>query len=61
MEKILFTPKEAAGKINVATGTLYNWKAKGLIGYKKIGRSLRFSIEDLNAFIAKNSYKQKDN
>ena len=55
MEKRLLNIKEAAEYMATTPGTLYQKVHNGTIPYVKIGRSLRFDIEELNEFIKNNT------
>ena len=52
----LMTYDEAAQKLGIKKGTLQKWVNKGLITYVKYGdkkgSSVRFALEDLDAFIS---------
>ena len=47
----LMTPDEAAGFLSVSTRTLKRLVAEGALGAVKIRGSMRFKLEDLEAFI----------
>lgn len=48
----LLTPKDAAEILKVSVGTLANWRCTGDgPQYSKVGRSVRYSKEDILAFI----------
>ena len=47
----LMTPEEAAGFLSVSTRTLKRLVAEGDLGAVKIRGSMRFKLEDLEAFI----------
>ena len=47
----LMTPDEAAGFLSVSTRTLKRLVAKGALGAVKVRGSMRFKLEDLEAFI----------
>ena len=47
----LMTPDEAAGFLSVSTRTLKRLVAEGALGAIKIRGSMRFKLEDLEAFI----------
>ena len=55
MEKRLLNIKEAAEYMATTPGSLYQKVHNGTIPYVKIGRSLRFDIEELDEFIKKNT------
>ncbi|SFK75339.1 helix-turn-helix domain-containing protein [Methylophaga sulfidovorans] len=50
----LITPQDTAKLLNVKVGTLANWRSMGEgPAYTKIGKSVRYALEDINEFIAK--------
>ena len=53
MKKRLFSVKEAAEYINVATQTIYNWMSEGRcpIRYHKIGNLVKFDIIELEEYV----------
>ena len=48
----LMKPKDAADYLALDEGTVRNLAASGVLPKVKIGRSLRFRLSDLNAFVA---------
>lgn len=49
----LITAEEAAKKLCVAPQTMHNWRCQRRgPAYLKLGRSIRYKIEDLEIFIA---------
>ena len=52
----LMTPDEAAGFLWVSTRTLKRLVAEGALGAIKIRGSMRFKLEDLEAFIEANRW-----
>ena len=52
----LMTPDEAAGFLSVSTRTLKRLVAEGELGAVKIRGSMRFRLEDLEAFIEANRW-----
>jgi len=50
------TPDEAAGFLSVSTRTLKRLVAEGTLGAIKIRGSMRFKLEDLEAFIEANRW-----
>ena len=52
----LMTPDEAAGFLSVSTRTLKRLVAEGALGAVKIRGSMRFKLEDLQAFIEANRW-----
>ncbi|MDB0067866.1 helix-turn-helix domain-containing protein [Akkermansiaceae bacterium] len=51
------SPKELAEHYGVSTRTVTNWKAAGLIPFLRVGRVVRFSIEEVDVALEK--YKVK--
>ncbi|MDB4314139.1 helix-turn-helix domain-containing protein [Akkermansiaceae bacterium] len=51
------SPKELAEYFSVSTRTVTNWKAAGIIPFIRIGRVVRFSIDEVEAALEK--YKVK--
>ena len=50
----LFKDVEAAKILNVATSTLRKWRCKGGgPAYRKLGRSCRYTIDDLRQYVEK--------
>ena len=47
----LLTIQEAAGLLRVKKSTLYTWAYRRQIPSQKVGRSLRFRREDLEAWL----------
>lgn len=47
----MYTPDEVAQKLNIKKSTLYDWVHKGIIGYVKVGRLLRFTDKDISKII----------
>ena len=57
MERLL-TYKEAADILNIKPQTLRQWVCAQRIGYIKIGSAVRFSREDIEAFIANSTVEK---
>ena len=53
VERILLTPREAANALSVCERTLYGLTQRGELPAVRIGRSVRYSVEDLRAWIEK--------
>jgi excisionase family DNA binding protein len=51
LDSALLDRKTVAAKLSVSQRTVDNLTARGLIGYCKIGRSVRFLPKDVEAFI----------
>jgi excisionase family DNA binding protein len=50
----LLTKTESAQYCQVQTRTIDNWMKRGLIPYYKIGKSVRFRIDDIQTHLDKN-------
>ena len=55
--KKLIDSKELAEVMQVSIRTIYGWASKGIIPSIKIGRLLRFKVENVEAWIDKNTCK----
>jgi len=44
--------------INIKKKTIYDWTHKGLIPYVKLGRLLRFDLNDIERWIKRNSHSK---
>ena len=49
--RLLLTPPEAAKALAVSARTLWTLTKDGEIGHIKVGRLVRYSVDDLRAFI----------
>jgi len=52
---LLLTPRQAARSLNVCERTLYGLTRRGQIPAIRIGRAVRYSVDDLKAWIKKSS------
>lgn len=50
-QKLLVTAKEAAAMLSMSERTLWSLSNRGDIPRIRVGRSIRYSIEDLSEFI----------
>lgn len=50
--KKLLTAGEVAAVFDVLTATVYQWKKRGLLPYIRVGRTIRFRVEDVDALLA---------
>lgn len=50
----LLVPEEAAARLKVSTRTLRRLVARGEIAVIRIGRVVRFRVEDIDAWIVRN-------
>jgi hypothetical protein len=52
-DDVLATPEEAATLIKIQVATLQKWRSTGEnnIPYVKIGRSVRYRVSDLKAYV----------
>lgn len=53
----LITIQEAAKFLAVSTSTLYGWVYQRRIPFVKVGRALRFELEELQKFIQANRFR----
>jgi len=51
----LLTPKEAAKALNICERTLYGLTKAGELPVVRIGRAVRYNVQDLKDFIQKKS------
>jgi excisionase family DNA binding protein len=58
--KLLLTPREAAKTLSLSTRTLYNLRQTGELRAVQVGRSVRFSVDDLKSWIAGATEKKCD-
>jgi excisionase family DNA binding protein len=47
-------PRDAANYLGVSVRTLWTWTNEGRIASHKLGRLVRYTIDDLDAFLAAN-------
>jgi excisionase family DNA binding protein len=59
--KLLLTAREAAKSLSVCERTLYELTRSGQIPVVRIGRSVRYSVDDLKKWIQKRSGKKTEN
>ena len=52
---LLLTPKEAAKTLSICERTLYGLTKRGELPAVRIGRAVRYSVDDLKAWIKKSS------
>jgi len=55
MGKRFFNSKELGEYLGVKEGTIYFWVSQRKIPFKKFGRLVRFSIEEIDKWIEENS------
>lgn len=62
VNSINLTPEQAAQYLNVSVRTLAKWRSIGSpsIPYSKIGRCIRYSRSDLDAYLAKHTYNSME-
>jgi len=58
-ELTLLNVKQAAEYLGITVGTAYQWRSQHKIPYTKVGRSVKFKKEELDAWLAQNSFKPK--
>jgi excisionase family DNA binding protein len=49
----LLTEKEAAEKLHASLRTIIDWRNRGLVPFLRIGRSIRYRPESLQAMVEK--------
>ncbi len=54
------SPKELAEHYGVSTRTVTNWKSAGIIPFLRIGKVVRFSIDEVEAALEKFKVKVWD-
>ena len=57
VEHLLLTPREAAESLGICERTLYGLTKQGELPVVRIGRAVRYSVDDLKAWIKKSSEK----
>ena len=55
IERLLLTSREAAESLGICERTLYGLTRRGELRAVKIGRSVRYSMDDLKTWIKKSS------
>lgn len=55
--RLLLSPREAAKTLSICERTLYALTKRGELPVVRIGRAVRYSLDDLKAWIAENSEK----
>jgi excisionase family DNA binding protein len=53
----LMTDKEVSTYLNVCRRSLFNWRKAGLIPYIKLGKSVRFRVNEVEAALNRMSRK----
>jgi excisionase family DNA binding protein len=53
LPKMMVSAKEAGRMLSLSTRTLYNLRQTGELRAIHVGRSIRFSVEDIKAWIAR--------
>ena len=52
--KQLYTEREAANWLSVCPRTLWALRASGEIPHGRLGRAIRYDVDDLQAYVARN-------
>jgi excisionase family DNA binding protein len=55
MEKRFLNPRELGEYLVVKQNTIYSWVSQRKIPFKKFGRLVRFSIEEIDEWVKDNS------
>lgn len=58
-ERLLLSPREAAKALSICERTLYGMTKRGEIPVIRIGRAVRYSLEDLHEWIKKQAESRK--
>ncbi len=49
--RILIDIDELSKRLSIAKGTLYNWVSQRRLPHSKVGRCLRFDVEEIEEFL----------
>jgi excisionase family DNA binding protein len=60
MEDRLLTIRELAEYLRVNPFTVYRWVAQKRIPHLRVGRTLRFRLDDINEFMRERGHKKPD-
>ena len=60
MNDRLLTVRELAEYLRVNPFTVYRWIAKNRIPHLRVGRTLRFRLEDIDEFMRERGHKKPD-
>ncbi|WTO35919.1 helix-turn-helix domain-containing protein [Streptomyces achromogenes] len=52
VDRLLYTPEQAAEALSIGRSTLYELMAKGVVKYIKLGRCRRIRRADLETYVA---------
>ncbi|MGR3296150.1 MAG: helix-turn-helix domain-containing protein [Candidatus Bathyanammoxibius sp.] len=55
MKRLLLGTKEASEYLGISINTLYAWTSQKRISHIKVGRLVKFDLEDLNQYITSNT------
>jgi excisionase family DNA binding protein len=55
MTNRLININELSAWLGVATGTLYQWVYQKRVPYKKVGRCLRFAVDEIDEWLRRRS------
>ena len=58
LRPLLLSPRDAAKALSISEKTLFNYTKAGDIPVVRIGRAVRYSLDDLKAWIARRSEKK---
>jgi excisionase family DNA binding protein len=60
LERLALRPREAAAMLGISSRTLWSWTKAGLLPYVKIGKTLRYPVDELRAWLADQSRNMAD-
>jgi len=55
-KKLLYTVREACELLAISPRTLWSWTNNGMIRRVRIGTSVRYTLEELKEFVARQTY-----
>ena len=55
----LMTPNEVADRLRVSPLTVRRWRYRGLLGYVRVGNSVRYREEDVRLLIEQETRKEE--
>jgi excisionase family DNA binding protein len=55
MKSQLIDIQELSHWLGVSVGTLYNWKSQGRLPFRKLGRCLRFAVDEIEEWLQRST------